>query len=487
MQATQIRDSAFFAFLKYFNSHSHGIAYQLIFSILICSSLITLISTAIQLYFDYSRDVELVEERMDQIQLSYLDGITNSIWVTDLNQAKSLMEGVVRLPDMQYAEFLLGQEKLVSVGIPSTENTIDRTFELKYKHEDQYYQLGMLHVVASLEGVYRRIFDKILIILLTQGVKTFVVSAFILIIVQWLVTRHLSRMAREARKMNAHTLDRPFRLNRSYKNDELGYVLDALNRMRDNLRISYLELKEELDHKLKLEKELTEYKTLLEDKVMEQTKELLEANKEINQSLEDKDILLREIHHRVKNNMQVISSMLRLQARHISDQKLLELFKEMQNRIQAMALVHENLYQSKNLDAVNTQEFVNSIVREIQDSYSTPGKRIQIHLDIAPIELDIDNAIPCGLIINELITNSFKYAFNEQESGNITLQIKKEDHKIQLIMQDDGIGIPEHIDPFTTKSMGLRLIVILSKQLQAEYQVERTHGAYFSITFEEER
>lgn len=208
------------------------------------------------------------------------------------------------------------------------------------------------------------------------------------------------------------------------------------------------------------------------------------AQDNMRKSLEEKEVLLREIHHRVKNNMQIISSLLRLQSENIEDKKYRDAFIDSQNRIHAMALIHEKLYQSKSIAKINFKEYIDSIVSNIFESYCIKSN-IKIDINIENIPLIIDCAVPCGLIINELVTNSLKYAFPDGRQGKIQISVKSNnDHMIQLSISDDGIGIPEDMDIRNTKSLGLHLVTALAeKQLNGEFILNRENGTEFQIKF----
>ena len=194
-----------------------------------------------------------------------------------------------------------------------------------------------------------------------------------------------------------------------------------------------------------------------------------------------KDMLLKEIHHRVKNNMQVISSLLSLQSRYIAEKKYKEMFRETRNRIKSMALIHEKLYQSRTLENINFREYITDMVHGLVLSYSDQGIALEIEAD--DISLGVDTAVPCGLIINELVTNALKHAFPERR-GKITVGLYG-DGTIELVVKDDGVGIPDSIDFRNTKTLGLRLVTILAEdQLSGEITLIRDKGAEFHIIFE---
>ncbi|MEN8263737.1 MAG: histidine kinase dimerization/phosphoacceptor domain -containing protein [Nitrospirota bacterium] len=211
------------------------------------------------------------------------------------------------------------------------------------------------------------------------------------------------------------------------------------------------------------------------------------AEEGIRNSLREKEVLLREIHHRTKNNMQIISSLLRLQSAQLTDKKSAAILQDSQNRIQSMSLIHEQLYESKDLTRVDFGHYIGDLTQGLIRLCGTRTGNIRVEQDIKDIYLGIDTAIPCGLIINELVTNSLKYAFPEGREGTIRINLNRTDEdEIELILSDNGIGIPDDLDIKHTKTLGLQLVTTLSEhQLQGRIELDRTKGTEFRITFRE--
>jgi two-component sensor histidine kinase len=239
----------------------------------------------------------------------------------------------------------------------------------------------------------------------------------------------------------------------------------------------------------------------LEVKVKERTKDLAEINKDlereiterrlaeerITESLREKETLLRELYHRTRNNMQVISNLIDLQALSINDKKIVELFKETQSRIKSMALVHEKLYQSKDLSNVNLKDYINELANTLLTSYQISRDTIVLKLDIDNISVSIDAAIPSGLIVNELMSNSLKYAFPGGRQGEISIILhKNEKGEIELYFSDKGIGFPKGFDINNPKSLGLKLVKNLTeKQLEGKVELRTNQRTEFLIKFKE--
>ncbi|MEG3860706.1 PAS domain S-box protein [Microcoleus sp. herbarium12] len=204
----------------------------------------------------------------------------------------------------------------------------------------------------------------------------------------------------------------------------------------------------------------------------------------IQAALREKEVLLKEIHHRVKNNMQVVSSLLQLQAQYIEDEPTLALFEESQTRIHSMALIHEQLYQSEHLDRIDLPPYVENLVANLYQSFGCGNTSIKFNLNIDPIYLNIETAIPCGLIINELVSNSLKYAFTQSFSGEITINFNEiKAQQFHLSIQDNGSGFVTGFDVESSETLGLRLVRMLTQQLEGNIVVDSECGTCYHISF----
>ncbi|MBN1889662.1 MAG: AAA family ATPase [Thermoflexales bacterium] len=206
-------------------------------------------------------------------------------------------------------------------------------------------------------------------------------------------------------------------------------------------------------------------------------------------SLKEKNVLLAEIHHRVKNNLQVIVSLLNLQANRIQDERVVEALKESQARVKSMALIHEKLYQSPDLARVDLAGYVRTLLAQLFRAYEVDPSTIRLHVDVEKVSLNIGAAVPCGLLINELVTNCLKYAFPPGspqlggEGGEIRVELYSKDDSLVLSVGDNGVGFPPDLDFRNTPSLGLQLVVILTRQLDGEIELDRSGGTRFRITF----
>jgi two-component sensor histidine kinase/HAMP domain-containing protein len=252
-----------------------------------------------------------------------------------------------------------------------------------------------------------------------------------------------------------------------YGNDDLGNLVTEFNDMLQQIQVRDTEL---------------------EQRVQVRTVELSETNERLSSSLEEKEVLLKEIHHRVKNNLQVISSLLSLQTRNIKDERDLEMFLNSQNRVKTMALIHERLYQSDDLSQVDFAHYIPTLVDSLFRTYKVSIQDIVMGVDVSDVRLGLDKAIPCGLMINELVSNALKYAFPDGRKGEINMylgaiQIDGDVDGVELIVRDNGVGFPEDLDFRNTKSLGMELINILVRQLHGTITLENKIGTKFSIVF----
>lgn len=265
-------------------------------------------------------------------------------------------------------------------------------------------------------------------------------------------------------------------------NEELASVNSALSR--------------EVTERKLAEEALKKYRESLEVLVKERTRELAQINasltaeivereraeEKVLASLKEKEVLLKEIHHRVKNNLQIISTLLELQSEYVLDERSLRIFRESQDRIKSMALVHEKLYQTRDFISINFGEYIANLTKYLFSSYVTDPERISLILDVMPVTLEIDQAIPFGLIVNELISNSLKYAFPGERCGSITVRLCSEGaENVVLLVQDDGIGLPPGLDIENTESLGLQLVTMLVRQIRGEIEPGSGDGASFTI------
>ncbi|MBD2456440.1 PAS domain S-box protein [Nostoc sp. FACHB-87] len=213
-----------------------------------------------------------------------------------------------------------------------------------------------------------------------------------------------------------------------------------------------------------------------------------QVQEQLKASLKEKEVLLKEIHHRVKNNLGIVSSLLQMQCRRTQDTEAAAILRDSQNRIASIALVHEKLYRSADLANIDFAQYIPDLTTHLFDSYNVTSNCIKLKIQVNNASLDIETAIPCGLIINELVSNALKYAFPHQSTGEITVSLEQQDnYNLILIIQDNGVGLPQNFDPKHTKTLGIILVQGLVKQLRGTIEVNSQQGTEFKITFTKSR
>lgn len=279
---------------------------------------------------------------------------------------------------------------------------------------------------------------------------SFLVAGLVSYVIGHRLTQPLRDVQQFAQRVAAGTLSTRLSL---HSNDEIGDLAESLNTMMGSLSLSQERLRESLQEQA---------------------------------SLREKDVLLREIHHRVKNNMQMLSSLMRLQARTVEDVRTRAMLQEGEARIRSMGLIHEKLYQSENVSSIHMPDYLNTLAAELLRTAGRAPEGPQLRLGVAPIALGIDTALPCGLIVTELVQNALKYAFPGGRGGLITISLGREsDHSLSLVVMDDGVGLPEGFDAKACRSLGMRLVTMLTDQLHGRLTLSSGPGLRAEINFKE--
>ncbi len=253
----------------------------------------------------------------------------------------------------------------------------------------------------------------------------------------------------------------------------------------------------DITERVEREKELSQAKERLEERVAERTEQLEQINKELRQevaireqaekqlqrSLKEKEVLLKEIHHRVKNNLQLISSLLSLQTRNAKKVSTEELVYEIRNRIQSISLLHEMLYLNEELSSVDFAGYLEKLAESLLSYYGL-SHQVTLNLNLTPVMLVLDQSIPCGLLANEIVTNVLKHAFPDQRGGILEIGLSRENGKVKLLISDNGVGLPENISVKTATSLGLELIRKLAKKLRGTLEIESKGGTRVTLIFQ---
>ncbi|MEW5815720.1 MAG: histidine kinase N-terminal 7TM domain-containing protein [Spirochaetota bacterium] len=265
---------------------------------------------------------------------------------------------------------------------------------------------------------------------------------------------------------------------------------------RNNL-VSRIVVLRDITQLRQAEENMRKMKEELEIRVAARTEELIQANRAlqaeiaerkqaeeiIKASLKEKEILLKEIHHRVKNNLQVISSLLKLQLKYVRDRQSYGMLKDTQTRIKSMGIIHEILYKSGDLSRINIANYIRPLIKYLFSTYGIDTNSVELSINTEEVLLDIDTVILCCLIINELVSNSLKHAFPRGRKGRLWVEFHVSNGKFALTVRDDGIGLPGDLDLQSTETFGLRIVTILTRQLGGSIEIDRNKGTLFSVTF----
>ncbi|MBN2029252.1 HAMP domain-containing protein [bacterium] len=331
-------------------------------------------------------------------------------------------------------------------------------------------KIGRVYIQSNLGEIQARLERFVVIVGFVLAILL-LVSYFMTSKLQRIISKpilHLADIAREVSIRKDYTIRAE-----QFSQDELGFLTERFNEMLMQIDAQNVALQKAHGE--------------LEKRAQELQKELVErlkAEERIKASLKEKDVLLKEIHHRVKNNLQVICSLLYLQSKKAKDQQALSMFKESENRIRSMALIHEELYQSEDIVHIDFADYVQRLTHNLSNSYGIGMGRIDMSLKIDNVSLSIDKAIPCGLIINELVSNSLKYGFPDGSEGHIHVRLVSEnENHIALTVEDNGIGLPKGFDFGKTDTLGLQLVHTLTRQLKGQIEWHSNDGASFKITF----
>lgn len=286
----------------------------------------------------------------------------------------------------------------------------------------------------------------------------------------------------------------------SRQNQVLTAEVEQRKAVQNRLRTINSQLQKEAQERIAAQKALKKLNLELEARVAKRTTLLAKSNHKLQQeiierrqaetklknSLMEKEALLKEIYHRVKNNLLVVSSLLEIQCSYIEDPEMIRILNNSQERIYSMALVHEQLYRSDNLQKIEISLYIKALLDKISASHINSEKEINLIINTQEMNLNIETINSCGLIINELVTNALEHAFTEQQQGNIWLNLEyKANREIELMIKDDGRGMPSDFDFDTADSLGLQLVKILTRQLEGNLELDFDQGSCFKITFTE--
>lgn len=340
---------------------------------------------------------------------------------------------------------------------------------------DIYVGYSLAQVNAKMQAME----DKIGI----MSILLFIVGALLVYLVGYYFTRPLSQMVKTVHNISEGKLIKHAVI---LSKDEVGSLAKSFNIMVDKIALSNEE-KENINKNLenRVKERTLEVENALKS-LQKENEVRKKAEQKISDALKEKEAMLKEIHHRVKNNLQVVTSLLYFQGKQIKDPTMQEMFRDAQNRVKSMSLIHEKLYLSEDLANIDFNEYVKKLFNHLYQSYGLNKTKFKIVNNVKNIQLGVDTAVPCGLIINELISNSFQHGFKGLESGEITIDMgHDENNNFTLKVDDNGLGIPKDLNIEKTDSLGLRLVDNLATQLNGKIEILNDNGTTVKMVFED--
>ncbi|MCW8849668.1 MAG: HAMP domain-containing protein [Melioribacteraceae bacterium] len=341
-------------------------------------------------------------------------------------------------------------------------------------------RFGKIYMGLSLTS-FRKEMNELKENIIMLSLIIFILGSLLSFLIIWIFTKPLNGIVLSLNKIADGDYSQRIKI---ISNDEIGYLSSSFNEMIEKVQSSNEEM--EIISK-ELEQRVTDRTKELEGALKSLQKENLQRRKienEISKSLTEKEVLLKEIHHRVKNNLQIVSSLFFFQSKQVTDPKMLEMFRDGQNRVKSMALIHEKLYQSGDLANIDFKEYIKKLSNFLLQSYGVNQSKIKLKNNVQQVFLGVDTAVPCGLIINELISNSLKHGFTNMSSGEIRIDMGHNEHD-QLILKisDNGKGIPKNLNIEQSDSLGLRLVYNLTTQLNGKVEFFNNNGTTVKIVF----
>ena len=417
------------------------------FVILIFGFIVIAVSVAslVSLLFENSKIETQQAATFQNIEKNWLPIITRNAWTLSMGESKLAINAVKKIERVERVELIISDYASINAGSVSTEtSTLSKTWPLSYSTEQGTQKIGTLTVHLynpTLTDLARQHLSRFI---LEEGIEALLIILPVFFLVQMAITRQLNSLSTQLSLREKPTDEitfSPLQLKRKKifsRKDELDELVASYNRLIDNI-------KQERENRIESERRLA-------------------------LSLEEKDVLMREIHHRVKNNLQIVISLLHLQSDKLPDSSAQTILIDAQQRITSMALVHEQLYSRDNLAKVDIIEYIHSLLDELSISFQNINStQIETNVTGDTVLMNIDRAIPLALIINELCSNSFKHAFSESTHGKIDVQIADDTNgRITVQITDNGTGIPPGFDFESAEGFGLSMVKTLTHQLDGE-------------------
>ncbi len=462
---------------------------------LMISIVIGLISLFVYYYFPMKMEEERLislQEKANAVAKIAAYGVSAGLYFEDYAASQEEIEDLIKNEEIRYVVIYkddsLYYEYNTFIAVLNDYRNVDGDLISKKWSIMKSYapiliedkKIGDIYIGYSLTAVIAKIDDLRKNIGIVSLIL-FVIGALGVFLISKIFTRPLSKIVWAVNKITDGDLTQRVEIK---SNDEVGFLSRSFNDMVEKIASTNKKMdtiNKELENRVKDRTRELEgtLKSLQKENIQRKTVE-----QEISRSLHEKEVLLKEIHHRVKNNLQIVSSLFFFQSKKITDPKTLDMFRDGQNRVKTMALIHEKLYQSGDLANIDFKEYIKKLTNFLMQSYGVNQSKIKLKNNVQKIKLGVDTAVPCGLIINELISNSLKHGFSDTDNGEIKIDMGyDETNKLLLKISDNGKGIPKDLKIEESDSLGLRLVYNLSTQLNGTVTFFNNNGTTVKLLF----
>jgi len=459
--------------------------------------LVAIVSLFVYIYFPQKLNDERLKslhEKADAVAKFAAYGISSGHYFEDDEASEEEIETLIKNEEIRYIviykeDSLYFDYNLFTAVLNDYTNTEGNYISKKWEILKSYApitigdeKIGDIYIGYSLSKVAAKM-ETLKNSIGIMSVVLFIIGALLVYFVGLYFTRPLSQMVKIVNSISDGDLTKRAKIS---SNDEVGYLANSFNQMIDKIESTNEEMEiinRELEQRVK--ERTLELENALRS-LQKENEDRKKAESEISNSLNEKEVLLKEIHHRVKNNLQIVSSLFFFQSKKITDPVTLEMFRDGQNRVKSMALIHEKLYQSEDLANIDFKEYVKKLSNFLFQSYGVSQSKFKLKNNITNVQLSVDTAVPCGLIINELVSNSFKHGFKDMDAGEIRIDMDHdENNKLILKISDNGKGLPKDLNISELDSLGLRLVNNLTIQLNGNVEFFNRNGTTVKLTFED--
>jgi two-component sensor histidine kinase len=392
----------------------------------------------LEMYSSYRREIERVNHQLQQVRDSHIPFLISSLWLTHYDLLQQQIDAIARFSHIDAVTVTDDEGNLFTAGSTAAPNLIVNREALMYSYQGSTIEIGELTLYINERQIRRDVYREELGFILFHFVLALLIGALISYLFHALAGKHLRRLSDAMRDDSVSSFTTPITLDRKKRHDdELEYLTDSINAMRSRLRTQ----------------------------------------------LEEKDLLLREVHHRIKNNMFTVESLLAFQAQTVNNPETSEALIEAKSRLRSMGVLYDRLYRSGNISDMSIRDYLPPLIDEIA-SLQTNGSSVQIKTEIDDIIMNSDSLAALGILLNELLTNSMKHAFPDGKKGTISVVCSSPSPQHAfLVYRDDGIGLPDSVLAGKSEGLGITLIKILAGQLKGTVEMRRDRGTVIEIEF----